>query len=411
MKIAFLVGRFPVISETFILNQITGLIDAGHQVNIFARARPGGGQAHGEVESYGLLERTRYFHVPGGRVERVVGAARVLARMVRQGMARAMLPALDPRRAGRQAFTLRGVHLIHPLLERGPHDILHCHFGTVGLTGAQLKAMGVPGKLVVTFHGHDLSAYLTGRGAGVYDGLFRRADLLMPVSQYWRQKLVDAGADEAKILVHRMGINLEHFPFAPRFAAPGDEIRLLTVGRLVEKKGVAFALEALARLRARQPGWKIRYEVVGGGEQEGALRARIAGLGLEGTAFLLGPQPREVVMERMRAAHIFLQPSVTGAGGDQEGIPVSIMEAMAAGLPVLSTLHSGIPELVEDGASGFLVPEWDVEALAGCMERLAANPASWVEIGAAGRRMVEAHHDIRKLNARLEEAYRGLVGR
>jgi colanic acid/amylovoran biosynthesis glycosyltransferase len=408
MKIAFLVGNFPAISETFILNQITGLIDAGHQVDIFAKGPPAVSMAHAEVEHYRLMERTRYFKAPASRPERLWGALRRMAKMFgdrKPEIAR----AVNVRAHGRQAASLRLLYMLYPLLESGPYDILQCHFGPLGLAGLQLKEMGVPGKLAVAFHGNDISEFVKSNGTDVYHRLFRRADLLMPVSRYWKQRLIQLGADPGHIHVHRMGIDLSHFPYRPRSLAPSGEIRLMTVGRLVEKKGIPVALQAVARLLARRPDLNLCYHIIGSGEQEETLRRMIVAFGLQERAYLLGAQTREEIHRRLMEAHIFLLPSITDSDGDQEGIPVSLMEAMASGMPILSTLHTGIPELVEDGVSGYLAPEGDVDEMSDRLERLIARPEQWPEMGQNGRRFVETHHDIHTLNRQLVDLYQRLL--
>ena len=113
-------------------------------------------------------------------------------------------------------------------------------------------------------------------------------------------------------------------------------------------------------------------------------------------------------MALARDAHVFVAPSVTGKNGDQEGIPVGLMEALAQGMPVISTLHGGIPELIQHGQSGFLVPERDVEELAATLELLLSNPQLWAGMGKAGRSFVEEHYNIAKLNDRLLNIYERL---
>ncbi len=119
---------------------------------------------------------------------------------------------------------------------------------------------------------------------------------------------------------------------------------------------------------------------------------------------------QDEVAELLRDSHILLAPSVTAADGDQEGIPVALMEAMSLGMPVVSTYHSGIPELIQDGVSGFLVPEREVDALADRLQYLLEHPQRWPELGRAGRRAVEEHFNIDKLNDRLADIYQQLIG-
>ncbi len=182
----------------------------------------------------------------------------------------------------------------------------------------------------------------------------------------------------------------------------------MTIARLVEKKGVAYAIEAVARLVSS--GKRITYDVIGGdGGLRRDLERLIEDLGVWAYVRLLGWKNHDEVLRLLQNAHILVAPSVTATNGDQEGIPNVIKEAMALGLPVISTLHSGIPELVEDGKSGFLVPERDVDSLADRLAYLIDHPERWPEMGQLGRKYVEEHYDINTLNDSLVEIYQRLL--
>jgi len=139
------------------------------------------------------------------------------------------------------------------------------------------------------------------------------------------------------------------------------------------------------------------------------LEALITELNVTNKVHLLGWRQRDEVIETLNQSHIFLAPSVTACNGDQEGIPVAIMEAMAMGMPVVSTLHSGIPELVENGISGILVPERDVDRLSEALADLINHPESWTAMGKAGRENISLNFHIEKLNDQLVEVCRTLV--
>lgn len=409
MKIAFLVGTFPSLSETFILDQITGLIECEHEVDIYALHRPAEDKVHHEVSAHRLLDRTTYFDIPNRRLARI-GKAIYRAATGILVNPQAVLQALAMRRYGR-GCSINLLYMLRAFLENGPYDIIHCHFGTIGRFGAQLKRAGIAGKLVVAFHGRDISQVPAEEGVDAYQDLFALADMMMPVSRYWEQKLVLMGADPNQIKVHRMGIDLEQFQYKARQLSEAGELRILTVARLVEKKGIAYAIEAVAHLRERRPDMKIRYDIVGDGPQHAELIQMLNDLGLEETVNLQGAGTREEVYRRIMDAHLFLLPSITDKSGDQEGIPVSLMEAMATGLPILSTVHTGIPELVKDGVSGFLAPERDSAGLAGRLEYLVEHPEIWPAMGRDGRARVAEMHDIRKLNRQLIESYQHLISR
>ncbi len=191
--------------------------------------------------------------------------------------------------------------------------------------------------------------------------------------------------------------------------APADDhgIKLLTVARLVEKKGVEYGIRAVARILERYP--EIRYEIAGDGPLKNDLRSLIADLNIEKNVKLLGWKEQDDIVELMTRADVLLAPSVTSRDGDQEGIPVVLMEALAQGVPVVSTLHSGIPELIEDGVSGFLVPERDAGSLADRLAFLIDNPARMREMGFEGRKAVEMNYDSNKLNDQLVRIYKELI--
>ena len=187
--------------------------------------------------------------------------------------------------------------------------------------------------------------------------------------------------------------------------AADGRVRLATVGRLVEKKGVEQAIRAVSLLRRERPELAFTYRVAGDGPLRGHLEALIGSLGLQDCVTLLGACTGREVAALLEDSQLYLQPSVTAANGDMEGIPVSLMEAMAMGLPVLSTRHSGIPELVADGEAGFLVPERDIPALAARLADLAAEPSRWPAMGGAGRLAVEPGFD----NDRLVDSLAGML--
>ena len=406
MRIAFFVPIFPVTSETFILRQITGMIDRGHEVDIYARARAKEQPVQAAVDRYGLLARTRFADaVPERRARRAIGAARLL--MASQGWRRpgVVLRALDVRRYGRAAASLSLLYAALPLVRRQPYGVLHCQFGPEGPPVLALRQIGaLTGKLVTSFRGYDAPPRPTPDCPGPYGELFKEGDLFLPVSASLAARLVDAGCDPRKIQVLHSGIDLGQLAFAERQPpGEGEPLRVVTIARLVEKKGVAYAIRAVARLR--EAGRRVTYTVVGEGALRGELERLIGELGVGAHVRLLGWRSHDEVIRLCGSAHLMVAPSVTAANGDQEGIPNAVKEAMALGLPVVATRHSGIPELVEDGVSGLLVPERDVDALADRLAYLIDHGDAWATMARAGRAVVEADFDIEKLNDSLERLY------
>jgi colanic acid/amylovoran biosynthesis glycosyltransferase len=150
----------------------------------------------------------------------------------------------------------------------------------------------------------------------------------------------------------------------------------------------------------------VQFEVFGDGPLRGSLEALISELDLCDRVTLHGFATQPEVIRAIQRSHIFILPSVTASDGDEEGTPTAIIEAMASGLPVVSTQHSGIPEQVEDGVSGFLVPERDASALANALKELLQKPAGWSTMVSAARRRAEHSFDSRALARDLLTLYR-----
>jgi len=178
---------------------------------------------------------------------------------------------------------------------------------------------------------------------------------------------------------------------------------VLSIGRFVEKKGLKYAIEAVENVH--KTGRNLHYSIVGDGVLRGALEKKIADSQIQHLVDLIGWQDHDSITRILSGAHILIAPSVTADDGDQEGIPNVLKEAMATGLPVLGTLHSGIPELVENGVSGYLVPEREVAALTGRLIDLCDHPEKWAEMGTRGREKVEADFNTDKINDELEQIY------
>jgi colanic acid/amylovoran biosynthesis glycosyltransferase len=406
MKIAFMVGNFPALSETFILNQITGLIDRGHEVDIYAKKPRNDPSVHSDVTKYYLLERTYYLDPPSNEIYRVIKALGLLTKNFSKKSA-ALPRILDLTGPHKYTASIQTFYQAVPFLNKEKYDIIQCHFGIIGMIGARLKAMGVlEGKVITAFHGLDLSM-TTNQAIKWYKELFEVGDLFLPISETWKKKLISLGCDEQKILVHRMGVDLDKFNFRDRHPIERQKIKLLTVARLIEKKGVEYGIRAVAKIL--KEGKNVEYNIIGDGDLREELEQLIRELNASDNIKILGWREQKGVISLMEESDLFLAPSVTAKNGDSEGIPVVLMEALAMGLPVLSTLHSGIPELVEDGKTGFLVPERDVDALAAKLRFVIENPKIWRCITENGRKFVEQNYEINKLNDRLVEIYQQIL--
>jgi colanic acid/amylovoran/stewartan biosynthesis glycosyltransferase WcaL/AmsK/CpsK len=411
MNIAFILDQFPALSETFILRQITGLLDRGHEVDIYAyrpRNDPG---VHADVESYNLLKRTYYMtsytSMPRNKAYRLIKGIGYAALEFRK-KPMVVLNSLNILKFGKDAASLELLYRITPFLNKGPYDIVHCHFGPIGHLAVMLKAVGaIRGQIITTFRGYDISSYIKKRGEHAYDTLFNKGNLFLCVSEQIKDTLMTLGCAERKIIVHRSGVHIGKSHLSRTRPKTDGKVRLLTVARLVEKKGIQYGIRSIAKLLKNYP--HIEYRIAGDGYLKNTLQLLIEELKLTNHVKLLGWQRQEQIRALLQEADILLAPSVTSQNGDREGIPGAIVEALACGLPILSTRHSGIPEVVQDGESGFLVPERDTDALAEKLAYLIEHPERWPEMGRQGRKYVEEHYDIDRLNDRLVEIYQELL--
>jgi len=407
MKIAFIVRTFPALSETFILNQITGLLDRGHEVDIYATRKGEFFKMHPEVKNYNLLERICYlsdFKVPQNKFVRIIKAIGI-SLMGFGKNPNVTMRALNFFKYGKRALSLEFIYKISPFLGKGPYDIIHCHYGLNGNIGACLKQLGFQGKLVTMFHGCDIRLGIE-KGGVIYHPLFESGDCLLAISDYNYENLIRFGANPQKIIFHPVGINCNKFPFREQSASVKciNTIIILTVARLVKEKGLQYGIRAIGELLKELPNLHLEYRIVGGGRLEEQLRKMIEELNLGQIVRLLGELEQNRVIEEMQQAHIFLLPSIV------EALPTVLMEAQAVGLPIVATNVGSVAQAIIDGKTGFLVPERDVGALTNKLEYLIEHPEIWPEMGRAGRKHVEENYDIDKLNDRLEKIYKELIG-
>ncbi|HIK16971.1 MAG TPA: glycosyltransferase [Leptolyngbyaceae cyanobacterium M33_DOE_097] len=405
MKIAVIVDEFPSLSQTFVLSQITGLIDQGHEVDIYANRAKEQPKTQPDIHKYQLLDCTVYWHLPETILAKILGFIPTFLMAFFQ-MPLLTLLSINPFIVGRKAFSLRVFYVIAALIKSGrakqAYDILFCHFGGNGVLGMHLRSVGaLQGKLVTVFHGIDLSLELKLFGQGIYDQLFRQGDLFLPISDRWKQKLIELGCPAKKIITHRMGIDLSKFrPQRTSENRAQDSITLLSVCRLTPKKGVEYGIRAVASLLDKEQ--KIHYYIIGDGEEKEKLTALIDQLSAQTSIHLLGWKNETEILEFLQSCDVFIAPSVTSERGDEEGIPMVLMEAMAMEIPVVSTFHSGIPELVKDRYCGLLAPERNVEQLATNIKLLTAQLEARQKMGKLGRTVVEAEYNLHKLNQKLE---------
>jgi len=281
---------------------------------------------------------------------------------------------------------------------------LHARFGTAGvelLPYARRSRL----PLITSFHGFDATKRVreNRRYRRKLKQLFRRGKAFTVVSDHMRKRLIRLGCPAEKITLIRSGIDLRKFPMQPIPPVEDGKFRLLSVGRLTEKKGMDTLIRAFRLVRKKYP--RARLIIVGDGEEKGKLKRLVRRHKLKKRVVFKGGLPHQAVQREMGKCHIFVIACKTARSGNQEGIPNVLMEAMATGRPVISTYHAGIPELVKNNVTGYLVPEKSPAKLARKIIQVMEAEHEWPQIVARARAKVERNHDIEKQRAKLENLY------
>ncbi|HHT0496714.1 TPA: glycosyltransferase [Raoultella planticola] len=365
MKISFFCIKFPIASETFVLKQIISFIEMGHDVNIISLYQGDMDKVHDDYYKYGIDERVDFIFASEGKKGKY-NKIHTLCKRVSSSIKCILKGNFSPFNILKYrsfATNLFLPSLVGKIDKKFSSDVIVAHFGPSGVLANYLRSCGcLQGKIATVFHGYDLSAKeLLNKYHGSYQDLFLEGELFLPISNLWKNKLIELGCSPGKISVIRMGIKIEDFTFLERNFSE-SQLKIVSVCRLIEKKGISYAINACRQLK--DAGINFCYKIVGYGDLIDELQSEINKYELDDVVKIVGFQPQEVVRDILLDSHIFLLPSVTAVNGDMEGIPVALMEAMATGLPVISTYHSGIPELITNSKTGWLCPERDSASIA-----------------------------------------------
>lgn len=390
-EVAYLFERFPSFGQTFCYREVAELERQGTKVHVFSIRRPV--DEPPEDWDRSLVERVDYLPEEKALVAQV---ERILKTKSVPDQARAAV-----KEWGRQSDFLRLYQAIYVgirLQEKGVRHI-HAHFaGMAARTAYWIKEFfGVPYGF--TAHANDIFAprdFVVSLAK-----LIGNAAAVVSVSDYAVRSLQERFPESAA-KIHRVynGVDLARFGVTDFGGAPAE---IVSIGRLIEKKGFGDLINACALLRSRDR--KFQCTIIGEGPLEESLRTQIAAADLKQFVTLTGPQTQSEITKRLAHATIFALPCTHEAGGGMDNLPTVIMEAMAAGLPVISTRLAGIPEMVEDGASGELVPERDPTALAAAIEKLLDDPERARRLGERGRQIAREKFSIETSARQLVELF------
>lgn len=377
MRIGYILKRYPRYSETFIVTEILAHEAAGLEIEIFSLRPPE--DTHFQDAIARVRAPVTYLSADDG----LKGSDLWLAMEQASQSLPGLWAALEIAHGEDVRQVYQAVRLAGQVRLKGI-DHLHAHFATSATTVARLAAHFANVPYTFTAHAKDIF-HDSVQPVDLHRKL-RDAAAIVTVSDYnteFLQRTYGSAAQNIRRIYN--GLELERFPYADPYHRPP---RIVSVGRLIEKKGFQDLIDACAILAER--GREFTCEIVGAGELEAVLRSQVARLGLTSIVELLGPRPQAEVLALVQSGALFAAPCVVGEDGNRDGLPTVLLEAMALGTPCISTDVTGIPEVLRDGVTGLMVPQHDPLALAEAIERLLSDPGLRVRLALPARRQIEA---------------------
>lgn len=399
VRLGVVTTHYPQLSQTFVANEIAELRAIGFEVETFSLNAPADSDVRTEE---GAREQRTTFYIKqagAGAVQRA--ALRVFVRhpAAAARFVRASLRGvgLDPRAVVWRCFHIGEAILVRDHCRRAGIGHLHAQFGqataTVAWLAHELDAAVADGSLTWSFTIHGFHEFVNEQRSQL-DRKAESAAFVACVSDFTRAQLMRITTPDlwGRLHVVRVGIDFERFTYAPRPNLRAPAV-VLMVGRLSTEKGHNVLIDALAQLR--RAGADVLVELVGDGDHRSGIEEHARRVGVADFVRILGELPPETVAQRLREADVFCLPSFA------EGLPVSIMEAMAVGTPVVTTYVSGIPELAIDRETAMVVPAGNADALAYALASLLADEALRTRLTTNAARRVRQHHDLHESVAQL----------
>jgi colanic acid/amylovoran biosynthesis glycosyltransferase len=308
--------------------------------------------------------------------------------------------------ARQQTIDPQNIYLFGKIIEDLKIKLVHAHYAGEGIFMLPLKKrLNLP--LITGLYGADITMFPRNK---VYrhklNQLFSSGDLFLAVSKSLKEKAISLGCPENKIIVHDVGIDINKFS-PPKNPKKKDRVNILMCGRFVEKKGFAFGIKAFAQCLHKHR--NIRLRIIGDGPLKIQLKNLIEKIGVGKFVTISGSKCHSKIAKAMQEADIFMMSYVTAKSGDSEGLPNVLKEAQAAGLPIISTFHAGVPEVVLNRETGLLAKEKDIAGLSKNLNSLIENPKLRIKFGKSGRRLIKKKFNVVNQTRKLEKIYRELI--
>ncbi len=398
MHVGYVLKKFPRNSETFILNEVLALQRAGADVTVFSLNRPDDGVFH-----RGLADLKRPVVYLLGRSPtqwpQVLKQNWPLLDRRKEQLWDQFSDLVDGDRIDMWSIMSWGLDMALQIKKHGIQR-LHAHFATIAAYVARAAHTLTDIPFSVTCHAKDI--YREGVTGERFRALLSPADFVVTVCEANKRFILDqhgGGALDLRVLYNGVDVAAFH----PKSRQPSAEPTILSVGRLVEKKGFHILFDALATMA--QDGFRPRCDIIGDGEDSEKLQAQVRTLGLTNVHFL-GMRTQDEVRAHMATATVMALPCIVGADGNRDALPTVLLEALASGLPILSTPVGGVEEIADFGRAGVIVPPDDVPTLAKELTRLLRDPARLAAFAKAGRARAEQCFDLATNVGKLLSWYR-----
>jgi glycosyltransferase involved in cell wall biosynthesis len=393
MRVGYVLQAFPKLSESFVLGEVSELLNDGVNVQVLSATRPNGKIVHDKYGCYDYNQRSHYYKQGSVQPFELLnsrGVSCLLSRPVFQ----------NPKNKLRCKLIAEYFSSISKKLNV---DLFHAHFASEAAEIAMSLSQDTGIPFTFTVHAYDL--YQNSKTVHWFAKkellltLCNEAAEIVAISNYNKAFLCKLGVDESKIKVVHCGVDPDEFRRTTPYKASKQ---ILCVARLTEKKGLRYLIEALGYLSKES---STKLLIVGTGPEEQTLRHLINQPKLKGRIQFLGDVHDNELLDLYEKSALFVLPCVVSSDGDRDSIPVALIEAMSMELPVISTSVSGIPELVKDGENGLLVKPKDSQSLAAAIEKLLYDPETCERMGKEGRKTIQDQFNIKKSASALKEIF------
>ncbi|WP_262247649.1 glycosyltransferase [Parapedobacter soli] len=402
LKVLFILPDFPLISETFIVNQLIFLLDSGHDVKLLAYNQATN-PINSKVTEYQLLERTTFLNIPRSPIKKIVKFAQILF----HNLNIKSIYSFNIFRFKHDVFKLSPLFKYVALKAvDDDYDIIHAHFGFASdlfFTG-RFFGFFKTGKLITTFHGYDMMPNEVSYNRKRYKRLFRHNAIITVNNEYGKSLLKKIHPMINNIRLLPVGLDTQYYQ-PNKTLKPRNPITILFCGRLIALKGCLFLVEIANFLINDKNHKNLSFQLIGSGEEYDNIRRLISKYNLAEYVQLLGIRTQDEVIELMNQADIFILPGITENSGRAENQGLVIQEAQAMELPVIVSDAGGMKYGLLNGITGYIVKEQDLEGFCDKIELLASNPNLRSTMGKAGREYVKHNFDSRILGQQMENYY------